>query len=1515
MSILKKGLGSILLTLLLLLSVTFSPAKASEANANADFPIQLIGTSTIDMSKADMEALLNTNNTYTDGNGNIFEGVPLRQLIAKVDDNDPVTLNNSLLGTYNIEFTGLNQDGTDYVKTAAAGSWSSYFTGGSIDTDDVFIATKVKIGGLGDFVDLPEVSVNNPAKNWRPGIVSGSLIIGSGNRIGGLYKIRLTGLPQGAPVAAFSATPTSGEAPLTVNFTDESTGTPLLTYAWDFNNDGTVDSTEQNPTYIYETAGTYTVKLTVTNAGGSDEEIKTGYIIVNISPALDVLFDGTVTLTPGRTFEVTAYNSGSVYTINENTPLGALQAAAASNVFTYEVTDKNYTASGSLLLDNVGSYLHNAPGKWYAYINDVYQDGYNNASGALNLIELVNGDKVEFYYAAGITEPTDLNAVKAVASAAVETVVSTEVNPTDWTLQLSGAKDMSITKAFFEDGLACPSSGHQVFWTDDDSNVWGGVPLWLLVGMIDDDPDEGPNHFNFNDDLAAQNYEVNVIAGDGWSATLESAAIARNNGYIVANTLNGEPLPVLTETEKPCWPLYLKGSAVFGGQQVGNIVRIELTGLPEPSEGWTLELVGDIGDTITQEEFEAGLACAGSGHYREWTDIDGNVWSGVPLWVLLGVVDDLETSNHWTFNDTVAANGYSVNVIAGDNFTKTFSSTDIARSDDFIVANKMNGAFLTDTWPLRLVGAGVTKDDGTLGGKSVGNIAKIEIPELQTPPADPGSWNLTLSGKISDVISQAEFEAGLACPVAGHLAEWTDIDGNVWSGMPLWFLTGWVDDRQPHGYNANQATAGYTVLVKAGDGYNKEFASADIAWSNDYIIANTCNGEPLTEKWPLRLVGAGVTRDDGTLSGYSVGNIAEIELTNFQTVLPVPEVHIIKYAEDRTTIINETTVNYLWMQDNLDVIGDGKIIYRYEGITNNPEDVWDAAETYPGGYKIANAVMGTRVRDLCDLVGGMGAGTEITLTATDGYETTLPYASIYTNPAVQERQGDAILAWWGDGKYMPYYADGMRLFFTPDGDNVYGQWDMHETLPPNYWHYYYSDGVQYPSCAGLSSKYITSIEIYSVPASDWTLQLDGRSIGGIYYDVSKTYFEQALACQFGSNHKVTYTDSENRVWEGMPLWFLAGFVDDADQHSNNAFNDELATKGYNVEITAANGHSITISSKDIIRNNNYIVANSLNGLTIPDSDNDWPLKLVGPSVNDAVSISQIKSIKLVNIPDNSNGGGGGGGTIINNKIAPVAAFTATPISGESPLTVNFTDASTGTTPLTYAWDFNNNGTVDSTEQNPTYQYITAGVYTVKLTVSNIAGSDEEVKAGLITVTAAETKPVILNDISSHWAKSNIEQLIALGVLNGYPDKTFKPDATITRAEFVTILVRAFTFAPQAGKVFADTANHWAKDYIATATALGIVDGYDDNNFGPNDLITREQMAVMIAKALKLDLINGETAFADKDSISEWAKGAVFTVVKNKIMQGYPDNTFRPQGNATRAEAATILVNAMDLLNK
>ncbi len=540
--------------------------------------------------------------------------------------------------------------------------------------------------------------------------------------------------------------------------------------------------------------------------------VKTVADIQPPGPVMDVLFDGPVTLVPGETFSKTAYNSGTSYTINETTPLGALDVAATSAGFTYDVTDKRWSSDQVLLLDNVSTYTK-ATGKWYAYVNDVYKDGYMNHPAGLNVIELVDNDKVEFYFASGITTPSDLTAVKAAATAAVKTVVSTGITPTDWTLQVKGAVDQPVTKAYFENGLACPNSGHWINWTDEADNEWSGIPLWLLVAMVDDVDPHTPDHFNFRDDLASLGYQVKITASDGYSITINSADMARNDGWIVANALNGTPLPVEINGKKS-WPLHLKGPEVFSGNQIGSIVKIEILNIPIPPSEWSLRIVGDVTDTITKEEFEEAVAC---GHTANWTDTSGNVYSGVPLWWFAGVADDEETQSHWTFNDTLASTNYTIQVVAKDGFSGNFYSDLIKHSDAYIVANTMNGAPITGMQqPLQMVGSAVTS-----GKQKVKNISEIRIPSLQTPAPAAGKYNLNLNGKISDSISQTEFEDMTACPHHYREVTVTDTNGNqvVYSGVPLWDLAGWVDDRIPHGsgaFNAAQATAGYTISVQSG---------------------------------------------------------------------------------------------------------------------------------------------------------------------------------------------------------------------------------------------------------------------------------------------------------------------------------------------------------------------------------------------------------------------------------------------------------------------------------------------------------------------------------------------------------------------------------------------------------------------------------------------------------------------------------------------------------------------------
>ena len=170
----------------------------------------------------------------------------------------------------------------------------------------------------------------------------------------------------------------------------------------------------------------------------------------------------------------------------------------------------------------------------------------------------------------------------------------------------------------------------------------------------------------------------------------------------------------------------------------------------------------------------------------------------------------------------------------------------------------------------------------------------------------------------------------------------------------------------------------------------------------------------------------------------------------------------------------------------------------------------------------------------------------------------------------------------------------------------------------------------------------------------------------------------------------------------------------------------------------------------------------------------------------------------------------------------------------------------------------------------------------------------------------EPVPDKFTDIKGHWAEAAINQVADSGMIKGYADGTFRPDQTITRAEFTVVLVKALQLNSGTNRYYKDSARHWARDYISIAAANGIINGYDADTFGPDDPITREQMAVMAIKASQLDKVAPGKKFADDSSISAWARDSIYTAWANEIIGGYPDHTIKPLTHTTRAEAVTVI---------
>lgn len=168
-----------------------------------------------------------------------------------------------------------------------------------------------------------------------------------------------------------------------------------------------------------------------------------------------------------------------------------------------------------------------------------------------------------------------------------------------------------------------------------------------------------------------------------------------------------------------------------------------------------------------------------------------------------------------------------------------------------------------------------------------------------------------------------------------------------------------------------------------------------------------------------------------------------------------------------------------------------------------------------------------------------------------------------------------------------------------------------------------------------------------------------------------------------------------------------------------------------------------------------------------------------------------------------------------------------------------------------------------------------------------------------------------SDVSGHWAASHIEEMMGMGVIKGYPDGSFKPDKSITRAEFMVMVNTAFGFKDSVSKSYSDvSSSDWFYSAVGIASGAGYISGYSDGTIKPNNSITREEAATMLSKAA--GLTGNEDAymkFSDYMKIT-WSKSYVGAVSAAGIMSGYPDGSFGPSKSITRAESAVSIHKAM-----
>ncbi|WP_052339538.1 S-layer homology domain-containing protein [Gorillibacterium massiliense] len=328
--------------------------------------------------------------------------------------------------------------------------------------------------------------------------------------------------------------------------------------------------------------------------------------------------------------------------------------------------------------------------------------------------------------------------------------------------------------------------------------------------------------------------------------------------------------------------------------------------------------------------------------------------------------------------------------------------------------------------------------------------------------------------------------------------------------------------------------------------------------------------------------------------------------------------------------------------------------------------------------------------------------------------------------------------------------------------------------------------------------------------------------------------------------------------------------------NDGSANSSIATKGVTIKaLTSISAAPQTIN----------VTAGSTASTTITAHYSDLSETDVTSSVSWTVQTPAVASVS--------------GGTIIGLKAG---GTVLTAVYGTQTVNMNLTVTSSGSSgnwnpgPSTSPADPDPDPvTTPAEEASPFYGLVDLGHL--------IASIKNDLAAGNATA---------FQDTPSHWATSSITLAVRLGISSGYPDGTFRPDTSITRAEFSTMIVKALGLQAGGGtRAFQDTQNSWARNYIEILATNGVINGYPDGTFRPDNGITRSEMMAMISKILILDKtdVGKGKDFVDVEP-NHWAYDIIKEASAAGIIQGRGQNQFAPDDNVTRAEAITVIIHVL-----
>ena len=541
---------------------------------------------------------------------------------------------------------------------------------------------------------------------------------------------------------------------------------------------------------------------------------------------------------------------------------------------------------------------------------------------------------------------------------------------------------------------------------------------------------------------------LNLVGGITSTQTL---TVTASDGYSMVYTysqVNGQDFttydPVTGSEASPTQPMtlcvnyFVNGTALTSDEGPLRMGVVGPEGLLTEGHFWTkyvstLQVTNNVRDwTVTVNATNSSPLnmdrqswTADVNHFPlNWTDANGNVWTGTALWRWISWYN----YNGGISNATLDQ-GYTVKVISGDGYSAVFDDSKVKLNDNIIVAGKLNGAVLSDPyWPLSIVGSDVT------GQEKVKNVLQIQIvldasaspspsptvtatpsptvAPTQTPaptvaptiaptltpaptatpsptPAPVADYNIIINGTAAVNMTRTAFES----QVASVSVSYTDSTGTVWTGTPLHRIVTWATSNGAMGSTA--IADGYVVKVIASDGYVATFNDSRIDMNTHIFIANQANGTALTgTSSPLTLTGS--------------------DLTGKEKVKGIAQIQIMPMSRNITLTVvaaNGTSVT-LFAND----------LAKMASYTSN-----GGTRSSSGSLANFGAYTGVPIMDILNLVGITSSNT-VKVTASDNYSSTYTYAQLSgTGIATYDSTGATATPTQGLTMIVAYYLNGTSL--------------------------------------------------------------------------------------------------------------------------------------------------------------------------------------------------------------------------------------------------------------------------------------------------------------------------------------------------------------------------------------------------------------------------------------------------------------------------------------------------------